>query len=357
MNLKIQIFVCYFSLISILNYGLTQDTIQTNIIIDSLDNEVYYLTDKNEKPMGYYSPIFTPVCVDGTCYPIRINLFWNLSGAYQKYTLDANEILTKVEHLPFTEFDYGLLHRVIANPQSALANYSIYDLVDTIATSKNETKVDGITGATRPELQGAFVPDALYTSYTLWHLARKPQLLIANFTQIEILGSRFFNWVLNNPNLGGQKLALQCLIQKSSTSTTVQSLTQIIDSTDNELTVECLRLIPKVELTLAESRLLLANTYSRSDNASVKKAILEHWQNNVKLTALELETLAHELGNQWATFLLEKELLSTNREWTEDIYFILLDKVNNTSNIMRKEKIKRLLYSREADFPKKFRRK
>lgn len=356
MKLKIQFLIVLFFTLSGSYYGFSQDTTRTNIIIDSLDNEVYYLTSKDRKPIAYFSPIFTPVCVDGTCYPIKINLFWDLAGNYLKYSLDIHEILTKVEHLPFTEFDYGLLHRVIANHKSALANYTIYELVDTTSILEKETKVDGITGATRPELQGAFVPDALYTSYTLWHLARKPQLQIEEYTINRIFHSQLFYHVLATPKLGGQELALHYLLKKQQISSAIAVLSPIIDSTDNQLTVKCIKLIPKIELVLNQSRQLLARTYSRSDNSEVKKIILNRWSNEMKLSAFELETIANELGNQSATFQLEQDLLKGNKEWTEIIYFILKDKINSTSNMMRKERIKKLLYSREEDFPKKFRR-
>ncbi|MFT5823066.1 MAG: hypothetical protein ACI8ZM_004325 [Crocinitomix sp.] len=357
MKMKIQFLIVLFLALPGSYYGFSQDTIRTNIIIDSLDNEVYYLTTKDRKPIAYFSPVFTPVCIDGTCYPIKINLFWDLAGNYLKYSLDAREILTKVEHLPFTEFDYGLLHRVIANHKSALANYTIYELVDTMSISEKEAKVDGVTGATRPELQGAFVPDALYTSYTLWHLARKPQLQIEAYTINRIFHSQLFYHVLTTPQLGGQELALHYLVKRQQTSSVIAVLSPIIDSTDNQLTVKCIELIPKIELELLESRLLLTQTYSRSDNSSVKKTILNRWNNEMKITPLELETIANELGNQSATFQLEQESLRENEDWTEHIYYVLMDKINNTSNMMRKERIKKLLYSREEDFPKKFRRK
>lgn len=349
--LKNQFIILLLPLLFGSKFGISQDTIRTHIILDSLDNEIYYLTEEDGKPIHYFSPIFTPVCIDGTCYPIKINLFWNLAGNYLKYTLDASEILTKVEHLPFTEFDYGLLHRVIANQESALANYTIYELTD-----EKETKVDGVTGATRPELQGAFVPDALYTSYTLWHLARKPKPFIEAFTRKEILQSSFFNYVLASPQLGGQELALNFLLKNAQTSNLIDILAPIIDSTDNQLTVICLERIPKMELELVQARQLLTQTYSRSDNAAVRKTILNLWRNDTQLTATELEVIAAELGNQSATFELEQALLLENSEWSEPVYFILWDKINSTSNMMRKERIKHVLYSCEGEFPKKFKR-
>ncbi len=350
MKWRSQTLILLFFVLIRVHSGLCQDTIRTNIIIDSLENEIFYLTTKENKPIAYFSPVFTPVCVDGTCYPIKINLFWDLGGNYLKYSLDSNEILTKVEHLPFSNFDYGLLHRVIANNKSALANFTIYEL-----TTEEESKVDGVTGATRPELQGTFVPDALYTSYTLWHLARKPKGEIEEYTTKQIFHSQFFQYVLTTPQLGAQELALRYLLNKKKTTAVVDILTPIIDSTDSQLTVKCIVLIPKSELV--QSRELLANTYSRSNKAEVKEVILNRWNNEMRLSSLELDAIASQLGNQSVTFNKEQGMLAANDEWTESVYFILLEKINNCTNMMRREKIKHLLYSRESDFPRKFKRK
>ncbi len=69
-----------------------------------------------------------------------------------------------------------------------------------------------------------------------------------------------------------------------------------------------------------------------------------------------METVGNNLGNQAATFERELRLLVAYKEWTENVYFILLEKINNATNMMRREKIKRLLYSRENDFPRKLKR-
>lgn len=329
----------------------SQDTISTKIIIDTLGNEIYYLKDKNDHPLGYYSPVFTPVCIDGTCYPIDINIFWDLDGNYAKYTLNYDKILTKNEHLPFSEFDYGLLHRVIADSESALADFTIYELTD-----PNESKVDGVTGATRPELQGAFVPDALYTSYTLWHLVRKPKSDISNFTINALIQSSQFKYLLKHPQLGGQKLALNYLLKNNQEQNIVSVLSPIIDSTDNELTLTCLQLIPSNLSESSEARYLFSKTYIRTDKPSIKKEILNRWEAYHTITELEIKTITTELGNTSATFNQEINLINSYPNWNEDIYNLLLNKIVATTNMMRKEKIKKLLLSRESEFSRKFKK-
>src|SRR5688572_15591535 len=87
--------------------------VETGIMLDTLNNSVQLVLDENNKPLHYRSFIFTPVCSVGECLPIKINLFWTLAGGYLKYTLPEGEILTKVDHIPFTPEDYLKLDIVL----------------------------------------------------------------------------------------------------------------------------------------------------------------------------------------------------------------------------------------------------
>lgn len=331
--------------------GWTQDTIKTEIIIDTLGNEIYLLTNSKNEPVEYFSPIFTPVCLDGTCYPIKINLFWNLTGQYKKYSLDKDEILTKIEHLPFSDFDYGLLHRVIANPNSALANFTIYELTDT-----NAPKVDGVTGATRPELQGSFVPDALYTSHTLWHLARRSTPKMIDYTREKLIEKGFSSYLLSSENGGCQQLVLEHIHEESNLENVIDTFHPIIDSTDNQITALCISLIPNSELEMDKTRTIFCSTYTRSENQKVKEEILKRWENDFKPCESEISAIAGSMGKSFASFESELKLLEREKNWPESVYYILLDKMENSSNMMRKEKFKKLLYSRSEYFPKKFKK-
>jgi hypothetical protein len=89
-----------------------QQGVNTGIFLDSLDNAVM-LAYKNGKPAYYYSEIFTPVCETGECKPIYINIYWDLMGNYDYFDQPENEILTKLDHKPFTDDDYELLDEIL----------------------------------------------------------------------------------------------------------------------------------------------------------------------------------------------------------------------------------------------------
>jgi hypothetical protein len=323
--------------------GRAQDTVKTNVVLDSLGNEVFLVRDSFKQPTQYFSPIFTPVCVDGSCYPIHIELHWDLAGNYLKYTLPKNEILTKIEHLPFTDFDYGLLDRMIARTPSALANYSIYDL-----TLPSESEVDGVTGATRPELSGYFVPDALFTSYTLWHLVRKPKAELLNITKEKYFTSQWTDFIMKNCVLECRKaFVLELLANKSEIEQTSILLEMYRKYTDS-FPVDLLRDIADNDST----RQFFVMLYEETDNSSVKLSILKRWT-DLGINEYELQVISNEIGNCASCFNDELALIKNFKNWPERQYEVFYLKIQSQRNMMRKSKMIAVLEERKAMYPRK----
>src|SRR5690606_23464427 len=67
--------------------------------------------------------------------------------------------------------------------------------------------VDGVTGATLPEIKNKFVPGALYTTYTLWGLANDHSSKMLQYTKSNLF---------TRPNIGhflmSQTLAMQAVV-------------------------------------------------------------------------------------------------------------------------------------------------
>jgi len=121
------------------------------------------LVDRNGI-LYWHRKIKTPVCQTGECKSIYVGLYWYPSGAF--LGLDVyEEPLTKTDHSIFREEDYLRLVSVLSSDRSILGEYEYDDLLGT-ATSD----VDGITGATREDIAAVAVKDAVYTTFTLWHL-------------------------------------------------------------------------------------------------------------------------------------------------------------------------------------------
>lgn len=135
-----------------------------------VDYDLLLAHDNLGNPSHYHAYIFTPVCDDDTCKPVFITLFWDLVGNYLRYEVPQEFPLTKMDHVEFEEDEYIKFQEILSNKNSLLRRYKEEELV---ASTSNVTpgSVDAVTGATIKSLQAAIIPGALYTCYTLWHIA------------------------------------------------------------------------------------------------------------------------------------------------------------------------------------------
>ncbi|MFC1765019.1 hypothetical protein ACFL6U_23480 [Planctomycetota bacterium] len=155
------------------------------------ENRLYeYIDDKNITQC-FGREIFTGVCNDGSCKPVRLRLYWDAIGDFLKYELPEGEGLEKNESDVFTKKDYKKLTEVLQNPVSVLNNYKIDELGliskadvlqnpdptlnthyfdEVVLKSEENDTVDGVTGATVVAIKDAVVEGAVYTTYTLWHI-------------------------------------------------------------------------------------------------------------------------------------------------------------------------------------------
>lgn len=137
---------------------------------DSIRYEIWLVSDLGNQPDHYYGEIFTPVCYSRTCFPVFINFRWDLLGNYQKFELPKKKVLTKSDHLEFDKAEYEKLQEILFNDNSILKNYKADQLVSS-TESINPTGVDAVTGATVKSIQKEVISGAVYSCYTLWHIA------------------------------------------------------------------------------------------------------------------------------------------------------------------------------------------
>lgn len=332
-------------------HSAAQDTIATGIVIDSIGNEVSLILDAKDQPLNYYSPVFTPVCVDGSCYPININIYWDLAGNYLNYSLDTGVILTKIDHLPFTEFDYGLLHRMIANPSSALANFTIYELT----IPKSIMEVDGVSGATRPELSGSFVPDALFTSYTLWHLARRPKSELFQYTHSRYFNENWIAYLMENEQLGCSYSIIEYLLNSVTGNTKVAKFIKLYNEHEEHFTAKSLSLFSKEELQSEYGASEFEKIYTSTINQQMKLGILELWE-NLGINESQLIAITSEIGESSSCFNIELQLIDHYQDWPEAEYELFYTKTQQQKNMMRKDKMMKVLNRRVGSYPKSFKK-
>jgi len=158
-------------------------------------------------PEAFSRNIYTAVCIDSLCRPVDITLYWEVTGKYIGYSLPPHEELTKREHVPFLERDYKRLNEILSDSTSQLGFYS----PEEIHPSKEAVKkTDGITGATLPDLSPWIVPEAAYTSYTIWHLTYgATRDSIMNYTKKHLLSNQLLTNILQEKDPYNQIIALR----------------------------------------------------------------------------------------------------------------------------------------------------
>ena len=125
--------------------------------------EIKALED-GEGVLYWYRRVITPVCLTGECKMVDVGIYWYCTGEFLGLEV-YGEHLTKTDHSIFFETDYHKLIKVLSNDWSSLREYEFSDLVD-----EDPESVDGTSGATKKEIAEEAVEDAVYTTFTLWHL-------------------------------------------------------------------------------------------------------------------------------------------------------------------------------------------
>lgn len=137
------------------------------------DSSTYTLNlalDEGGRPLYFYRNIYTPVCNTGECKPVYINFYWDLLGNYTRFDMPEGEVLTKTDHRDFKLHEYEKLQEILARQTSILAELKMEDLV-VKGTEKISDSVDIKTGATLKTIKNEVIEGAVYTCFTLWHLA------------------------------------------------------------------------------------------------------------------------------------------------------------------------------------------
>ena len=184
-------------------------------IIEEYNGVSYTITLQRDSagiPLGYQAYIFTPVCEDHLCKPVYINLYWDLLGNYLRYDVPRHQPLTKLDHVEFTAEEYQRLQDILQDPESLLKDYQMEELVESTTHTRPGGTVDAVTGATAKSLQAVVIPGALYTCYTLWHIAHgRVRDTIAAVTD-SLMSSPLLSSFLRSDNYRYQYYALDRLM-------------------------------------------------------------------------------------------------------------------------------------------------
>ena len=254
--------------------------ITKKILIDFRDTipddtlTIYYSAPNH--PNAVSRNIHTAVCIDTLCRLVDITIFWEITGKYLGFTLPTGEELTKKKHTPFTEGDYIRLNEILGDSLSQLGLYSAQDIHPPKQTN---VKTDGISGATIPDLTPWIVPEAAYTSHTLWHLtygASRDSILAYTFNHF--LSNRFLTELLNSGDAYSQVKALQWIGKDSLTGK--QFIIPVISILHNGNFAACRQALKFLQMNMDNNKLLQYEVVQLFDNEDfrIKNTAIEYFR-------------------------------------------------------------------------------
>ena len=249
----------------------------------------------NNFPEAFCRNIHTAVCIDSLCRLVDIKLYWEITGKFIGYSLPPGEELTKREHVPFLESDYKRLSEILSDSTSQLGFYSTEEIHPVKQAVK---KSDGITGATLPDLSPWIVPEAAYTSYTLWHLVYgATRDSIMNYTKKNLLSNQLLTNILNNKDPYNKIMALRWVSESDMTASQfIEPALTILRSGSYQSSGQALKFlkfsgIDQERLQMESIKLL------ESEEFRIKNLAIEYIRESDKLTRPVAQALMNHLNN------------------------------------------------------------
>lgn len=274
-------------------------------------------------PATYSTIMSIPVCDDGLCQTLELLMYWNLIGNYLKYDTIKGMPLTKYDHLPFTKSDYVKLHEILADNNSILERKTLYELFDRDHVRKSNT-VDAITGATAQAVKNAIVEGALYSSYSLWHIANGGiKTMIQDYTKT-IFTPELGEILLNSEDYQEQLFVLK-LLSEEDFATLFNSITILLSTSNPLVEMYILKKLPEAIWQNQSYQYQLIRSFPKLNINS--QSIL--FQKLLELDTIEISSLV---------FLSEQiDEMSINQL---ENYFRILENVHSEKNTEIRDKLK-----------------
>jgi hypothetical protein len=262
---------------------------------DTIPNDTLLeYTGADGTPLMFSRNILTGVCIDGECRFVSIELFWNPTGRYMGFELPINEFLSKTEHEPFLSPDYDRLHQLLADPLSALAHYSLNELVPVTDSTKKE--VDAVSSATVAAVLDYIVEGAVYTTYTLWHIVYGQTKREIEALTAAKLSAKMVLQLLESEKTEDKVWALNHISANMDiTHELSDTLISIISGNDVYLAERAINALP-VNIDDNNMQLRLAGLFAKAGFLQ-KRLIIQKLGETNRLETETVESIARELGS------------------------------------------------------------
>ncbi|QQD12003.1 hypothetical protein [Sphingobacterium sp. UDSM-2020] len=178
---------------------------------DTLEIQVNLIQDQKTSAYFYHTFLATDICNDKVCLPIQVELFWNLMGEYDHFSVPQGQVFTKFDHQYFDQTDYDLLQEILLDTLSPIRDYAVEEFLDK-KEQKYSVELDAITRPTLKVFSNVTVPGALYTVYALWHIVNgNIKQLIRNQLDVVYKQHQFADFFATSNNASYQEYYLEKL--------------------------------------------------------------------------------------------------------------------------------------------------
>lgn len=298
-----------------------------------LSHDLHLLTDKKDLPLLYYADIQTPVCIDGLCKPVYIEMYWDLTGQYVGYGEYPEQQLNKYDHEIFNQQDYIKLHQLLLDRHSVLERRKLATLYDATQVRKEKIKfkgveVDGVSGATKKEIKSSVVEGALYSCYTLWHIANGSAAIEIKQQLPLIYNDSLEQYFLNSD----WEIYQEYAIKQLSTDKFEENIKPIVHILKNTKPLTRAYILKKMPKKLFGHPLMEQEVYSSFSNLDFNsKTLLIKGlpYANASVVKMLSEQLSALSKNQIITFL---ELVQKHPALQSTFLFNQLDKISQDEN-------------------------
>jgi hypothetical protein len=264
---------------------------------DTIPNDsltIYY--SGINKPVAFSRDIHTAVCMDSLCRLVDITLFWEITGKYLGFKLPPGTELTKKKHLPFTEMDYNRLNEILSDSASQLGFYTPAEIHP---AQPVKVKTDGISGATIPDLGPWIVPEAAYTSYTLWHLAygSTPDSIVS-YTKKHFISNSLLFKLLESKDAFSQLKGLQWTDQSNeSCSQFIEPALKILHNGKFNSSGLALKFLKKCNLDEEKMQKEVIQLLDNED-FRIKNSAIEYFRSSAKLYQSVAKEMIKKTGSE-----------------------------------------------------------
>ena len=259
------------------------------------DSLTIYYTGINE-PVAFSRDIHTAVCMDSLCRLVDITLFWEITGRYLGFKLPPGTELTKKKHLPFTEMDYNRLNEILSDSASQLGFYTPAEIHP---AQPVKVKTDGISGATIPDLGPWIVPEAAYTSYTLWHLTygSTPDSIVS-YTKKHFISNSLLFKLLESKDAFSQLKGLQWIDQSNeSCSQFIEPALKILHNGKFNSSGLALKFLKKCNLDEEKMQKEVIQLLDNED-FRIKNSAIEYFRSSAKLYQSVAKEMIKKTGSE-----------------------------------------------------------